>query len=36
MSVWEKENCSDIFGDMDVIADDLPTLADKIIAFTEA
>ncbi|KEF60511.1 uncharacterized protein A1O9_02072 [Exophiala aquamarina CBS 119918] len=31
-SVWEKEQCSDIFGDMDVTSPDLPALADGIIA----
>lgn len=36
VSVWEKETCSDIFGDMDVIADDLPSLADKIVASATA
>jgi 2-haloacid dehalogenase len=30
--VWEKEQCVDIFGEMDVVADTLPELADKIIA----
>ncbi|KAH8885262.1 HAD-like protein [Thozetella sp. PMI_491] len=32
-SVWEKESCSDIFGEMDVVADSLVKLADGIIAF---
>lgn len=32
MSVWEKETCSDIFGEMDVVADDLLSLADGIIS----
>ncbi|KAI1840415.1 hypothetical protein JX265_007161 [Neoarthrinium moseri] len=32
VSVWEKEQCADIFGEMDVVADDLPKLADSIIA----
>lgn len=31
VSVWELEQCEDIFGDMDVVADDLPKLADGII-----
>jgi len=31
-SVWEKEQCEDIFGEMDVTADSLPELAEKIIA----
>ncbi|KAK8038304.1 2-haloacid dehalogenase [Apiospora phragmitis] len=33
VSLWEKESCSDIFGDMDVVADSLPELADGIVAF---
>ena len=36
VSVWEKEICSDLFGDMDVVADDLPSLADGIIAVSSA
>ncbi|KAJ5642863.1 2-haloalkanoic acid dehalogenase [Penicillium longicatenatum] len=36
VSVWEKETCSDIFGDMDVMADDLPSMADRIIATSAA
>ncbi|KAK6076865.1 putative 2-haloalkanoic acid dehalogenase [Seiridium cupressi] len=32
VSVWEQEQCSDIFGEMDVVADDLLALADGIIA----
>ncbi len=32
VSVFEKEQCVDIFGQMDVTADSLPELADKIIA----
>lgn len=32
VSLWEKETCSDIFGEMDVVADGLPSLADGIIA----
>uniref|UniRef100_A0A093VDD0 (S)-2-haloacid dehalogenase 1 n=1 Tax=Talaromyces marneffei PM1 TaxID=1077442 RepID=A0A093VDD0_TALMA len=32
VSLWEKETCSDIFREMDVVADDLPSLADGIIA----
>ncbi|KAJ5570334.1 2-haloalkanoic acid dehalogenase [Penicillium hispanicum] len=31
VSVWEKEPCSDIFGEMDVVADDLVTMADRIV-----
>lgn len=31
-SVWEKEQCTEIFGEADVTADSLPELADKIIA----
>ncbi|TVY85429.1 (S)-2-haloacid dehalogenase 4A [Lachnellula suecica] len=31
-SVWEKEECVDIFGKSDVTADTLPELADKVIA----
>lgn len=31
-SQWEKEQCVGIFGEMDVVADSLPELADKIIA----
>jgi 2-haloacid dehalogenase len=30
--MWEKEPCLDIYGGMDVIADDLPAMADAIIA----
>ncbi|KAK8034248.1 hypothetical protein PG993_009243 [Apiospora rasikravindrae] len=33
VSLWEKESCSDIFGDMDVVADSLPEMADRIVAF---
>jgi len=29
--VWEKEQCTDIFGEMDVVAADLPAMADGII-----
>ncbi|PYH93382.1 HAD-like protein [Aspergillus ellipticus CBS 707.79] len=32
VSDWEKETCSDIFGEMDIVAHDLPGLADGIIA----
>jgi 2-haloacid dehalogenase len=32
-SFWEKESCLDIFGEMDVVADDLPALADGIVAY---
>lgn len=31
-SIWEKEPLTSLFGDMDVIADSLPDMADKIIA----
>lgn len=31
-SEWEKEQCTSIFGEMDITADSLPELADKIIA----
>ncbi|OJJ68887.1 hypothetical protein ASPBRDRAFT_658073 [Aspergillus brasiliensis CBS 101740] len=34
VSIWEKETCSDIFGEMDVVADSLPMLAEGIIAAT--
>ncbi|GKZ21341.1 hypothetical protein AbraIFM66951_010130 [Aspergillus brasiliensis] len=34
VSIWEKETCSDIFGEMDVMADSLPMLAEGIIAAT--
>ncbi|KAK7996070.1 hypothetical protein PG991_015537 [Apiospora marii] len=33
VSLREKEMCSDIFGDMDVVADSLPEMADGIVAF---
>ncbi|KAJ5238566.1 2-haloalkanoic acid dehalogenase [Penicillium chermesinum] len=33
VSVWEKEPCAEIFGEMDVVADDPVSMADKIIAF---
>lgn len=36
MSLWEKEKCSDIFGEMDVEADSLPMLAEGIITATAA
>ncbi|KAK5022746.1 hypothetical protein LTS07_009723 [Exophiala sideris] len=32
VSFWEKEQCTDVFGEMDATADDLPSLADAIIA----
>lgn len=31
-SIWEKEACSELFGDMDVMSDTLEELADAIIA----
>lgn len=31
-SVWEKESLSELFGEMDVMDDTLPGMADKIIA----
>ncbi|KAE9578369.1 hypothetical protein CGMCC3_g5539 [Colletotrichum fructicola] len=31
VSVWEKESCSDLYGEMEVVADDLPGLAEGII-----
>ncbi|KAF3402668.1 hypothetical protein DPV78_004216 [Talaromyces pinophilus] len=34
VSFWEKEPCLDIFKGMDVIAVDLPTLADGIVSFS--
>lgn len=34
-SMWESEICSDIFGDMEVVAEDLPALADGIIGYDE-
>lgn len=33
-AVWEKEQCSEIFGDIDVSAETLPEMADKIIAYS--
>lgn len=30
--IWEKESLSELFGKMDVMADTLPEMADKIIA----
>jgi 2-haloacid dehalogenase len=33
VSFWEKEPCLDIFKGMDVIAEDLPALADGIVGF---
>ncbi|KAK8046935.1 hypothetical protein PG996_014999 [Apiospora saccharicola] len=33
VSLWEKEMCSEIFGEMDVVADSLPEMADGIVAF---
>jgi hypothetical protein len=32
VSEWELEQCEDVFGGMDVVADSLPALADGIIA----
>lgn len=32
VSFWEKEQCNEIFGQMDAVADDLPSLADAITA----
>ncbi|KAI8721527.1 hypothetical protein NCS52_00294300 [Fusarium sp. LHS14.1] len=34
VSLWEKESCSEIFGEMEVIADDLPGLADGIVNYS--
>ncbi|KAI5368232.1 putative HAD hydrolase, subfamily IA, phosphoglycolate phosphatase-like, domain 2, HAD superfamily [Septoria linicola] len=34
-SVWENEALTDLFGDMDVLSDSLPAMADKIIAATQ-
>jgi 2-haloacid dehalogenase len=31
-SVWEKEPATEVFGEVDVLADSLPEMADKIIA----
>lgn len=31
-SIWEKESLSELFGEMDVMDDTLPGMADKIIA----
>lgn len=31
-SVWEREALTDLFGEMDVLADTLPEMADKVIA----
>lgn len=31
-SVWEKEPCTEVFGELDVLADTLPEMAEKIIA----
>ncbi|RAK94380.1 HAD-like protein [Aspergillus costaricaensis CBS 115574] len=36
VSLWEKEKCPDIFGEMDVEAESLPMLAEGIIAATAA
>ncbi|RDW75946.1 HAD-like protein [Coleophoma crateriformis] len=33
-SVWEKEPCTEIFGNIDVTADTFPEMADKIIAYS--
>lgn len=32
MSAWEHEPCTDIFGEVDVIGDTLPAMADGIVA----
>ena len=34
VSLWEKESCPEIFGEMEVIADDLPGLADGIVNYS--
>uniref|UniRef100_L2FYZ8 2-haloalkanoic acid dehalogenase, putative n=1 Tax=Colletotrichum fructicola (strain Nara gc5) TaxID=1213859 RepID=L2FYZ8_COLFN len=34
-SIYEKEPCVDLFGEMDVMADELPEMARKIIAASE-
>lgn len=34
-SIWENEALTDLFGDMDVLSDTLPELADKVIAATK-
>ncbi|KAL4791880.1 HAD-like protein [Aspergillus venezuelensis] len=34
VSVWEREACTDIFGEMDVVAEDLVGLADGIVGFS--
>ncbi|KAL4963083.1 HAD-like protein [Aspergillus stella-maris] len=34
VSVWEKEACTDIFGEMDVVAEDLVGLADGIVKYS--
>lgn len=31
-TVWEKEPLQELFGDMEVIADTLPEMAEKVIA----
>ena len=31
-TIWEKEPLQELFGDMEVIADTLPEMADKVIA----
>ncbi|KAM5343722.1 hypothetical protein ACJ41O_012259 [Fusarium nematophilum] len=33
-SVWEQEPCTDIFKEIEVISDDLPTMADGIIVYS--
>ncbi|RMY62139.1 hypothetical protein D0865_00620 [Hortaea werneckii] len=33
-SVWENEALTDLFGDMDILSDTLPEMADKVIAST--
>jgi hypothetical protein len=30
-SVWEKEPCLEIFGEMDIMADSLPEMARKVV-----
>lgn len=34
-SVWENEALTDLFGEMDVLSDTLPELADRVIAATK-
>ena len=33
-TVWEREPLTELFGHMDVIADSLPEMADKVISET--